>query len=81
MVLDFRLCYSLYVNLPMNLENNQLINNLPEAPIESSGSPTPISWLFSCGFTLGSSLILILTFAPIKYTNKNLQRTIKLALK
>lgn len=72
----------------MNLADNELVNNLSEAPTESSGSLIPTSKaLFhdrSLDSTPGPALALgsTLSFAPTidRYIDEDLERATKLAL-
>lgn len=95
MTLDFRLCYSLYVNLLINLRHNELAGNFLRALIKSSSFSTPTSWAPSCDlipspvfFSIAalvldatSTLVLVLNNQTSRYTNENLQKAIKLTLK
>lgn len=66
--------------LSTNINNNKLANSPPEALIESSGFPVPYFYILTLEPTFSAVLPTSSLFV-VKYTNKDLQRAIKLALK
>lgn len=83
---DSRPHYSPRMNSLMNSTDNNLAGDPPEAPTESSGSPTFIFQAFSCNLTLTPALGLAPALVPApapaigRYIDKNLQIATKLAL-
>lgn len=73
--------HSFCMNPPINSADNELISNPPRALTQSSGSLTPISWLFSCDSIPRRTLNPALTYALIKYTIQDLERVTRFALK
>lgn len=76
----FCLHHNPYMNFLINLRDNELAGNPSGAHIKSSGSPVPIFWASSCGFTPDPTPDAARNPAIGRYTNNDLQRSTKLML-